>query len=384
MSGRDAFGHVLAALHQAALEPEKWPVASGLIERASGAKGSALMVCSEPSIRPESVCYWRVCFAGRRYADLERSFVRDYWRYDERIPRVRRLGDGTLVPTRELYTPEERESSPTYAELMGRTDMQQGLHVRLDVPDGLQIVWALGDSTDTRGWSSVQIDTIERLLPHIRLFASIRQALADTRALGNSLTELLDNTSAGVIQLDRTGRIVEASVRAERLLQGRSGLCDAGGFLRARMPRDNARLQRILAGALPAFGSERSAGATTVGRARSRSRLLVCVTPVSGRDSDFRPMQRVAALVLVVDPDRRPLIDPKLVATALDLTPSESRLAVMLAEGHSVRDIVERTNRSENTVRWHLKRIFRKQGFSSQADLVNRVLFLGGFLRPPD
>jgi len=384
MSGRDAFGQVLAALHRAALHPENWPAASGLIERASGAKGSALMVCSEPSIRPESVCYWRVCFAGRRYADLERAFVTDYWRHDQRIPRVRRLEDGRLVPTSDLYTPEERKSSPTYAELMARTDMQQGLHVRLDVPDGLQIVWALGDSTDTKGWSSVQIATIERLLPHLRHFASMRQALADARALGNSLTELLDNTSAGVIQLDREGRIVEASVHAARLLRGGGGLSDAGGVLRAEMPRDDARLQRVLAEALPPLGMQGSAGSTTVGRTQSRSRLLVCVTPVPGRESDFPPMRRVAALVLIIDPERRPAIDPGLVATALDLTPSESRLAVMLATGHSVRDIAERTNRSENTVRWHLKRIFRKQGFSSQADLVNRVLYLGGFLKPPE
>lgn len=216
---------------------------------------------------------------------------------------------------------------------------------------------------------------IQRLLPHLRHFASIRQALADVRALGNSLTEMLDNTSAGVIQPDREGRIAEAGVHAARLLRGRNGLCDAGGVLRAEMPRDDARLQRVLAEALPALGTLGSAGATTVGRTQSPGRLLVCVTPVSGRESDFHPMRRVAALVLVVDPDRRPAVDPGLVATALDLTPSESRLAVMLAAGHSVRDIAERTNRSENTVRWHLKRIFRKQGFSSQADLVNSVWF---------
>lgn len=48
-----------------------------------------------------------------------------------------------------------------------------------------------------------------------------------------------------------------------------------------------------------------------------------------------------------------------------------------------MRDIVERTSWSENTVRWHLKRIFRKQGFASQADLVNRVLSPDGLPKPP-
>lgn len=63
---------------------------------------------------------------------------------------------------------------------------------------------------------------------------------------------------------------------------------------------------------------------------------------------------------------------------ALGLTPTESRLAVMLAAGHSVREIAVLTGRTEGTVRWHLKRIFGKQSTSGQTDLVRRVLSLEG------
>ena len=176
-----SFEDTLLALQQGALQQDHWPVASGLIEEASGVKGNALMVCSHPAIRPGSVCFWRVCFGKERHADLEREFIEDHWLVDERVPRVRRLGDGVLVPTSDLYTPEERETSPTYTELMGKNDMQKGLHARLDVPDGLQIVWALGDRTDTRGWSTTQTATIEKLMPHLRHFAAVRQVLADAK-----------------------------------------------------------------------------------------------------------------------------------------------------------------------------------------------------------
>ena len=79
------------------------------------------------------------------------------------------------------------------------TESQNGLHVRLDGPQGSNIVWSLADSTEPEGWSSAQIETISSLLPHIRQFVRMRQALADAAALGTSLADLLDNTRLGVI-----------------------------------------------------------------------------------------------------------------------------------------------------------------------------------------
>ena len=122
----------------------------------------------------------------------------------------------------------------------------------------------------------------------------------------------------------------------------------------------------------------------TIGRPGTRTRLVVHITPVPERERDFRA-QQVAALVLVVDPESRPRINAELVAQALDLTPAESRLAAMVAAGRAVRDIAAATGRTESTIRWHLKRIFRKQGISRQEDLVRRVLSLEGVpaLRSP-
>ena len=56
----------------------------------------------------------------------------------------------------------------------------------------------------------------------------------------------------------------------------------------------------------------------------------------------------------------------------------ESRVAVLLAEGMSVREIAITTGREESTIRSHVKRIFAKHGLSRQADLVRLVLSLAG------
>ncbi len=208
-----------------------------------------------------------------------------------------------------------------------------------------------------------------------------RSGRHETARVGRSwLSALLDNSSRSVIQLDRHARIVAVNRPARGLLEQDEGLSDEDGRLRATTPRDDGKLQRLLARAVPSLGAPGSSGSMTIPRASARTRLVVNIVPVSMRRLDPRP-KRVAVVVLVADPESRPRIDVDLVQAALGLTPAESRLAAMVAAGHRVRDIAERTGRSEGTVRWHLNKIFRKQGISGQADLMRRVLALDGFPR---
>ena len=65
-------------------------------------------------------------------------------------------------------------------------------------------------------------------------------------------------------------------------------------------------------------------------------------------------------------------------ATALGLTPAESQVAVALAQGQTVHDIAEATERTTGAVRWHLRHIYRKHGLTRQTDLVRLVLSLFG------
>ncbi|MCY4515380.1 MAG: helix-turn-helix transcriptional regulator, partial [Candidatus Tectomicrobia bacterium] len=240
---------------------------------------------------------------------------------------------------------------------------------------GTLIVWAFADPVDRAGWGSAQVSMIKRLVPHVRQFVRVRQALSAAGALGASVTELLDNSRFGVIQLDRKKRIVEANDRARDVLRRGDGLFDKGGVLSAWLPADDAELQRLLAAALPPFGNLGTSSSMTLRRAFGLPRLVLHASPVVSRSAEF-PSQRVAALVVVVDPANRPRIDPDLVAAGLGLTPSESQVAAMLSEGWSVRDIARMTGRQENSVYKLLKQAYRKHGINRQVDLIRLVLSL--------
>ncbi len=57
----------------------------------------------------------------------------------------------------------------------------------------------------------------------------------------------------------------------------------------------------------------------------------------------------------------------------LGLTPMESRVAALRAEGKTVGEIASATGRRVNTIRTHARHIFRKLGITRQVDLVRLV-----------
>ena len=176
-----------------------------------------------------------------------------------------------------------------YNEWLRRCGARNGLNARLEGPGGSRIIWTLGDPIAGSGWGSAQIDMIKRLLPHIRQFVRVRQALASAEALGASLSGLLDNVRLGVIHLDRRGRIVEANDPARDILRQEGGLFDRDGFLSAWLPDDHADLERLLGRALAAVGGQAAAsGSMAVWRGPGLPPLTLHITPVGVQQDGLR------------------------------------------------------------------------------------------------
>ena len=377
MSAPPAFERILASLYDAMLDDARWPATSALIDEACGITGNDLMVGEGPTddVRARFVgAYYR----GQRREDLEREYLQHYHPTDERVPRFRQLPDSRLVHVTELYTAEELKTSPTYNEALVRTGRQDGVNTRLDGPDGSHITWGLGDPVDSAGWGASRIALVTELLPHIRQFVRVRQALVRADARHATVTALLDNPRIGVLHLDRRGRILAVNDRARSLLRHGEAVSDEDGVLQARAPDDQVRLAQLVAEALPTSGAVPVSGSMLLGRVSRVPPLVVHVKPVGVPQPDYGA-RHVAALVLMVEAGRHPRLDPAVVARTLGLTPAESQVAVWLADGKNVRDIARATGLTEGAIYWHLKQIYRKLPISRQVDLVRLVLSIAEF-----
>ena len=212
-------------MRDAALDDTLWPCASALIDDACGATGNAIVV-SEGVGENAQVHFRAGYYRGVRNEELEENYFRNYHHRDERVPRLWQLPDSRLVHVSDLYTAEEKQSSPAYNEALPQGGYQNGLNVRLASSDDTRITWTFANPGQPDGWGARQIEMIESLLPHVRQFVQLRQVVARAQALSSSLSGLLENDRVGVIQLDRDGRILEANDRALETLRHGDGLCD--------------------------------------------------------------------------------------------------------------------------------------------------------------
>ena len=372
MSEPDAFQRILASLYDAMLDDTRWPATSALLDEACGLTGNALLVGEGPKDDIQTL-FVGLYYRGQRRTDLEREYLEVYHPINEAIPRQLQLPEGHLVHIKDLYTSEELKTSRAYNEALLRAKYQNGLNVLLDGPGGSHMTWSLADPVASDGWGSSQIAMVRRLLPHIRQFVRVRQALVRAEAHDTTVTALLDNRRIGVLQLDRRGRIMAVNDRARLILRHDDGLSDRDGVLRTSLPDDQLRLERLLGVALPTSDATAVSGSMRLHRSSLLPPFVVHVKPVSVPQPDYGA-RHVAALLLIVEPGRPHRISPEWVAKALGLTPAESRVAVWLAEGKSVQEMVEATGHTRDAIYWHLKQIYQKRNISRQADLVRLVL----------
>ena len=137
-------------------------------------------------------------------------------------------------------------------------------------------------------------------------------------------------------------------------------------------------MKRLVAEALPNSGTAAVSGSMLLRRSFLLPPLVLHVKPVGVPQPDYGA-RHVAALVLIVEPGSRHRIDPGLVAGVLGLTPAESRVAVWLAEGRSVREMAAARGVTVRAIYWHLNQIYQKRSISRQVDLVRLVLSIDEF-----
>ncbi len=373
MSGEERFDRILDALHAAVFDDALWPAASGLIDEALGSRGSMLAFGAGMNPEEVEIFFARFCYRGERRPDLERLYFGTYHALDEALPRARRVPVGQPTHIASFYTDDEKKTSLAYSEGLPLLQTQNGLGVRLDGPDGVRIGWTVADPVDGEGWSAHRVEAMRGLMPHLRQFFRVRQALVDARALGAAALELLGNDRLGVVQLDRRGRIIAANDRALAVLNARDGVRDEDGMLRAVRAAEDTRLQKLLARALPSPGG--AGGSMLVTRREALPRFVLHVSPVAEGGPAPRG-SRLGALVLVDDPSARTAVDPERLRAALDLTPAESRIAALLAEGRTIDAVAAATGTRRSTVTWHMRHIYEKLGLGRQTELMQLVASL--------
>jgi DNA-binding CsgD family transcriptional regulator/PAS domain-containing protein len=282
------------------------------------------------------------------------EFMRRQAAFDARQPQFAEwlpLGPVTreaLVPDRDY----ERDSH--YNEVVRHVGGFHALFARARQP-GAAFRLAACRHRKQGNFDSGDLARLERLMPHLARVSSLHIRIGMAEAQETALVGLLDRLGTALVLVDHSGRPVFANKAAERI----AGSGDI-----------ELRCDGLAAVSMEAATEGRS---LCLGRATGRLPLLASVLPFAALDVALPGCRSPRVAIFMSEPERVDAIDRQAVSELFGLTPRETDVAVLLAQGLSLHRIAERLDLGRGTVGSHLKRAFDKTDTHSQAALAALV-----------
>ena len=343
------------------IDPAMWPVLMQDICSASGAMGACLL---QSDVRTPDV---PMTESAREYfkAYFETNLHENDIRAVRAVPLL--LAGRQVVSDQDIFTSEaEMMRDPLYAHL-------DSFGMRWFAAVGFFAGSALWGFSIQRTIGEGAFDESEKAA-----LAGLSQRLTETATLSTSVgrvalsnvTNALAFIKRPAIALDRLGSVLDVNPVMEAML-GRGDVSLVGKSLVLRDKRAQAAFNVLLDRLRTVTDLEALNVAPIVMRRDGRLPVVMRVLPVDGAARS--PFLGARAILIFSGLDDDEAEQSAMLRQAFLLTPSEARLALCLADGKSLEEAAPEMAVAQETVRSHLKSVFRKTATHRQGELIALV-----------
>ena len=202
---------------------------------------------------------------------------------------------------------------------------------------------------------------LERFAPALAQLFAARGKIVALENTAQRHRGLADSFGRPMMNLTSAGRLVEANAAGSALLKAGQVLELHEGFVRPPA----IRMRQSFKDALSAIAAQPGAGMSGLRLTR----------PDAPPDEAIALPQMDGTILLEIMPAAAPDLSADL-QRIYGLSPSESQVATLLCDGHSIGEIAELRNVSIHTVRLQVRSVAAKMGCSRQVDIVRRIAAL--------
>jgi DNA-binding CsgD family transcriptional regulator len=290
-------------------------------------------------------------------------------------PRLQRAHAGEVILGEEMVPHPEFQRTAYYADFARPFDVVRCIAATIEVAPTLLSVITIARTEAHSPFGTEDCALLDALMPHLQRALQLHRRITVAEAASNDFAGVLEGSTRAVLLVNAAAQVIWMNRAAERIIAARDGLMVDAGELRAARGVDTTRLRTLLAeAAATSTGQGTGAGgALTLGRIGRRP-LMALVAPLPARPAFFSGIGPAAAIVIVTDPERAPILHDETLRMLFGLTAGEAALTHLLAQGETLAEAAARLGLRINTLRTRLKTIFEKTGTHSQADLIRLVL----------
>lgn len=306
-------------------------------------------------------------------SDGELLYQQHYGSIDVWANRARLKFFGGACTSESLCPLEELVTTEFYNDFLSRYDTVHGMFGLAERNANSWASVSLYRGSLSSEFRVSDLGTLNLLIPHIQRAFRLHLQFSELKARSEGIETALNMLTIGVILLGTRGEVLLMNTRAEQVLNRRDGLLLANGKLGAAVCAESTRFRAMIGGAVQTgSGAGLSAGGTIlISREKGRP-ISVTVAPLHELGNDLS--QRPAAVLFISDPDQNVELPVDLLRRCYGLTPTEARLALVLLEGHSLKEAADLGGVTHNTAKSQLKSVFLKTQVHHQGELIHLLL----------
>ncbi len=221
------------------------------------------------------------------------------------------------------------------------------------------------------------IDLLEFLTPHLQSALAIHQQMVELKGSSRDFQAALDLFERGVILVDAKHRILFMNKAASGLIAKGDGLIATRESLIAENPTERPTLRRLIDAAIAVTAGAGIGQSGSMFISRKFKKPLRALVSATCR-TDHWGSGNAFAVLFIADPAAQSRPRAAALMESFRLTPAECRIALLVADAFSLREISDTLGISPNTIKTHLGNIYSKTGTKRQSQLVRVLLSLSG------
>ena len=362
----DEFSEMLGNLYQGPLENIPWATFLDQLKGCLAAK-YATFILRPPSQQVDGLS---ISTSGSSDA-VTASYNQHFYTLDPFVD----LPNRQVITLAEFVSDADWLNSEFYKNFLEPVDVFHILGADINTSDGAQCRIRISRGREAGPFDQHDKDLLALFLPHLERAVVLHTHLNRMESERNLYAGAVDQLAVGTIILDQDGKVLQKNRLAERLLNEKDGIKLVNDGLQVGTPRDSQQFRQLVKQALLSQKSSNPSvvEAMRVQRPSGRADLGIVVRSVPPSEwSEGKHCPAVA--IFISDPEQESSAPQEIVRALFDLTPAETQLAMLLANGLTLDEASDELGISRNTARAHLRSIFSKTGVTRQTMLVRLIL----------
>ncbi|EKT4466707.1 helix-turn-helix transcriptional regulator [Pseudomonas putida] len=285
------------------------------------------------------------------------------------------LPNRQVVTNSEFITDNNWLNSEFYKSFLEPLDVFHILGADITTCDGVNCRIRISRSRSAPAFGDEEKALLAQFIPHLERSVEIHTQLNRIVTERNLYAEAVDQLEVGTILLDEAGRVLQTNEVANGLIQAKDGIRLVQDSLVVGSSRETQEFRRLVKRSLLSHKSNTPSvvEALRVKRTSGRADLGIIVRSVPPLEWS-EGKQCPAVVIFISDPERHSSAPKEIVSALFSLTPAETSLAMLLANGLTKDEASKELGISTNTARAHLRSIFSKTGVTRQTMLVRLIL----------